>query len=60
MATAPGSSSAVADAGADVAEALSRSVARVHTVIAKDAGHYPAEESPDTVNGALIPFLRAA
>ena len=46
--------------GAQVAEALSRSVARVHSVIARDAGHYPAEEAPDTVNGALIPFLRAA
>lgn len=43
-----------------VAEALSRSVARVHSVVARDAGHYPAEEAPDAVNGALIPFLRAA
>ena len=43
-----------------VVEALSRSVARVHSVIARDAGHYPAEEAPDAVNGALIPFLRAA
>jgi pimeloyl-ACP methyl ester carboxylesterase len=43
-----------------VAEALSRSVARVHSVVVQDAGHYPAEEAPDSVNGALIPFLRAA
>lgn len=46
--------------GGQVAEALSHSVARVHSVVARDAGHYPAEEAPDTVNGALIPFLRAA
>lgn len=46
--------------GRQVAEALSHAVARVHTVIARDAGHYPAEEAPDAVNGALIPFLRAA
>ncbi|HEY0375094.1 MAG TPA: alpha/beta hydrolase [Amnibacterium sp.] len=46
--------------GSQVGEALAHSVARVHTVIAKDAGHYPAEQSPDTVNSALIPFLRAA
>lgn len=46
--------------GGQVAEALSHAVARVHTVIAHDAGHYPAEEAPDAVNGALIPFLRAA
>jgi pimeloyl-ACP methyl ester carboxylesterase len=46
--------------GAQVAEALSHSVARVHVVVAKDAGHYPAEQAPDTVNSALIPFLRAA
>lgn len=46
--------------GGQVAEALSRSVARVHSVVVKDAGHYPAEEAPDAVNGALIPFLRAA
>jgi pimeloyl-ACP methyl ester carboxylesterase len=46
--------------GTQVAEGLAHSVARVHTVIAKDAGHYPAEQSPDTVNSALIPFLRAA
>lgn len=46
--------------GPQVAEALSRSIGRVHSVIARDAGHYPAEEAPDTVNGALIPFLRAA
>lgn len=46
--------------GGQVAEALSRSIARVHSVVARDAGHYPAEEAPDTVNGALIPFLRAA
>jgi pimeloyl-ACP methyl ester carboxylesterase len=43
-----------------VAEALSHSLARVHSVIARDAGHYPAEQAPDTVNSALIPFLRAA
>ena len=46
--------------GGQVAEALSRSIARVHSVVVKDAGHYPAEEAPDAVNGALIPFLRAA
>jgi len=46
--------------GPQVAEALSRSVVRVHSVVARDAGHYPAEEAPDTVNAALIPFLRAA
>lgn len=46
--------------GGQVAEALSHSVARVHSVIARDAGHYPAEEAPDAVNAALIPFLRAA
>jgi pimeloyl-ACP methyl ester carboxylesterase len=46
--------------GGQVAEALSRSVARVHSVVVQDAGHYPAEEAPDAVNGALIPFLRAA
>ena len=46
--------------GGQVAEALSHSVARVHSVVARDAGHYPAEEAPDTVNAALIPFLRAA
>ena len=46
--------------GGQVAEALSHSVARVHSVVVRDAGHYPAEESPDAVNGALIPFLRAA
>jgi pimeloyl-ACP methyl ester carboxylesterase len=46
--------------GGQVAEALSHSVSRVHSVIARDAGHYPAEEAPDAVNGALIPFLRAA
>ena len=46
--------------GGQVAEALSQAVGRVHTVIARDAGHYPAEEAPDAVNGALIPFLRAA
>jgi pimeloyl-ACP methyl ester carboxylesterase len=46
--------------GGQVVEALSRSVFRVHSVVARDAGHYPAEESPDAVNGALIPFLRAA
>ena len=46
--------------GAQVAEALSHAVGRVHSVVVKDAGHSPAEESPDAVNGALIPFLRAA
>jgi pimeloyl-ACP methyl ester carboxylesterase len=46
--------------GAQVAEALSHSVSRVHSVVARDAGHYPAEEAPETVNQALIPFLRAA
>lgn len=46
--------------GGQVAEALSHSVSRVHSVTARDAGHYPAEEAPDAVNGALIPFLRAA
>ena len=46
--------------GQQVAEALSHSIARVHSAIARDAGHYPAEEAPDTVNAALIPFLRAA
>ncbi|HEY8320154.1 MAG TPA: alpha/beta hydrolase [Amnibacterium sp.] len=46
--------------GRQVAEALSRSVSRVHAVVAADAGHYPAEQAPDTVNRALIPFLRAA
>lgn len=46
--------------GGQVAEALSHSVARVHSVVARDAGHYPAEEAPDAVNAALIPFLRAA
>jgi pimeloyl-ACP methyl ester carboxylesterase len=46
--------------GVQVAEALSHAVARVHSVVVQDAGHYPAEESPDAVNGALIPFLRAA
>lgn len=46
--------------GGQVAEALSHSVARVHSVVVQDAGHYPAEEAPDAVNGALIPFLRAA
>ncbi|WP_375389961.1 alpha/beta fold hydrolase [uncultured Amnibacterium sp.] len=46
--------------GSQVAEALSHSVARVHSVVVHDAGHYPAEEAPDAVNGALIPFLRAA
>ncbi len=46
--------------GGQVAEALSHSIGRVHSVVARDAGHYPAEEAPDTVNGALIPFLRAA
>lgn len=46
--------------GRQVAEALSRSVSRVHTVVAADAGHYPAEQAPDTVNSALIQFLRAA
>lgn len=46
--------------GGAVAEAMSRSVARVHTMVVDDAGHYPAEQSPDRVNAALIPFLRAA
>ena len=46
--------------GGQVAEALAHSIARVHSVVARDAGHYPAEEAPDAVNGALIPFLRAA
>jgi pimeloyl-ACP methyl ester carboxylesterase len=46
--------------GGQVAEALAHSIARVHSVVASDAGHYPAEEAPDAVNGALIPFLRAA
>ncbi|MFD1723040.1 alpha/beta fold hydrolase [Amnibacterium endophyticum] len=43
-----------------VAEALSHAVGRLHQVTASSAGHYPAEEAPDAVNGALIPFLRAA
>ncbi len=46
--------------GPQVAEALAHSLSHVHAVTAKDAGHYPAEQAPDTVNGALIPFLRAA
>jgi pimeloyl-ACP methyl ester carboxylesterase len=46
--------------GGQVAEALSHSVSRLHSVVVRDAGHYPAEEAPDAVNGALIPFLRAA
>ncbi len=46
--------------GAQVAEGLSHAVARLHSVVVRDAGHYPAEEAPAAVNGALIPFLRAA
>ncbi len=46
--------------GPIVAEALSRAVSGVRSVTAADAGHYPAEQTPDIVNGALIPFLRSA
>lgn len=46
--------------GGQVAEALSHAVGRLHQVTVRSAGHYPAEEAPDQVNGALIPFLRAA
>lgn len=46
--------------GERVHEALAQSVSGVRAVVVPDAGRYPAEQSPDRVNGALIPFLRAA
>jgi hypothetical protein len=40
-------------------ESLARVAASPRGVLAADAGAYPAEQSPDAVLTAMVPFLRS-